>query len=226
MTVFCLFCQVGGRGWECPPGTWYISGRCFYFTPKVDTRLGALNQCKAFNADYDLVNFRSFEEFWWVITQIRAGGDVPVFWMGLNDMEEENRFVWTDGVTTTFLNWHNTEPNGDTRENCVVGAWYDGAAEWVDVDCNYDQIIGLCASPYYDPVLRSANSTLDSGERSVPVNLPVKTPEVADSDVFRVAFTVHKDFAMGMVTALAVVIALAQQVLLWRRALERVAGKR
>ena len=52
-------------------------------------------------------------------------------WIGINDIMEENRFVYTkSGMPILFENWNAGQPNGKTTENCIVqhptsGKWYD-----------------------------------------------------------------------------------------------------
>merc|ERR1712062_584020 len=52
-------------------------------------------------------------------------------WIGINDIMEENRFVYTkSGKPILFENWHAGQPNGKTTENCITqipstGKWYD-----------------------------------------------------------------------------------------------------
>ena len=52
------------------------------------------------------------------------------FWIGLNNINKENGFQWTDGTATSFFNWNNGEPNNfNGIEDCVEiysnGAWND-----------------------------------------------------------------------------------------------------
>ncbi|XP_004437145.1 C-type lectin domain family 3 member A [Diceros bicornis minor] len=53
------------------------------------------------------------------------------FWLGINDMVTEGKFVDVNGITISFLNWDNAQPNGGKRENCALlsqsaqGKWSD-----------------------------------------------------------------------------------------------------
>jgi len=40
-------------------------------------------------------------------------------WIGLNDRATENEFVWSDGTTSVFPQWHDDEPGGGRGENCA-----------------------------------------------------------------------------------------------------------
>ncbi|KJU87798.1 secreted protein containing C-type lectin domain protein [Candidatus Magnetobacterium bavaricum] len=42
------------------------------------------------------------------------------YWIGLNDMANEGKYVWSDGKNYTYMNWDKNEPNGGRSENCLV----------------------------------------------------------------------------------------------------------
>ena len=56
-----------------------------------------------------------------------------IFWIGLNDRASEGHFVWPSGKSVTFTDFGDTEPNGNTRENCVNWGftWNDLPCEWL-----------------------------------------------------------------------------------------------
>ena len=42
-------------------------------------------------------------------------------YIGFNDFENENSFVWTDGSVTDYVRWSNNEPNNHSgAEHCVA----------------------------------------------------------------------------------------------------------
>uniref|UniRef100_A0A2R8P8R5 C-type lectin domain family 3 member A n=2 Tax=Callithrix jacchus TaxID=9483 RepID=A0A2R8P8R5_CALJA len=55
------------------------------------------------------------------------------FWLGINDMVTEGKFVDVNGAAISFLNWDRAQPDGGKRENCVLfsqsaqGKWSDEA---------------------------------------------------------------------------------------------------
>lgn len=59
------------------------------------------------------------------------------FWIGGSDLAQEGTYVWSDGTDWTYDNWIPGEPNGRTRENCVVANWH-GSGLWNDGPCDYD----------------------------------------------------------------------------------------
>ncbi|MFY0533571.1 C-type lectin domain-containing protein [Nannocystis pusilla] len=57
------------------------------------------------------------------------------WWIGLNDVDAEDDFVWTDGTPLEFTAWNEGEPNNSGEEDCVnVPAWAGGL--WNDLACD------------------------------------------------------------------------------------------
>ena len=62
-------------------------------------------------------------------------------WIAYNDKEEEGKFVWEDGCTSSYTNWDAgppQEPNDDPNyrgEDCTI-KWNDGTV-WNDVPCDF-----------------------------------------------------------------------------------------
>jgi hypothetical protein len=58
------------------------------------------------------------------------------FWIGLNDLDTEATYKWTDGSNYYYANWNNREPNDYMRqENCIHLLRYNG--KWNDQHCQY-----------------------------------------------------------------------------------------
>ena len=56
-------------------------------------------------------------------------------WIGLNDIDTEGTYVWTDGSNGDYTNWYSpSEPNNWKDQDCVVIFYDDG--KWQDVDCD------------------------------------------------------------------------------------------
>ncbi|XP_004600567.1 C-type lectin domain family 3 member A [Sorex araneus] len=55
------------------------------------------------------------------------------FWLGINDMNSEGKFVDVHGFALSFSHWDRAQPNGGKRENCALfsqsaqGRWSDEA---------------------------------------------------------------------------------------------------
>lgn len=58
-------------------------------------------------------------------------------WVGLNDIDEEGVFVWTDGSPNTYARYFGSEPdNYAGNENCVVIITGGNAADFRDITCS------------------------------------------------------------------------------------------
>ncbi|XP_053409086.1 macrophage mannose receptor 1-like [Mercenaria mercenaria] len=57
------------------------------------------------------------------------------FWIGLNDIQVDNRFQWSDGSKVTYTNWNTNEPNNymNRNEDCVTMLLSNG--KWNDERC-------------------------------------------------------------------------------------------
>ena len=77
---------------------------------------------------YGLVTIDSGEEDTAIIDWIPGDS-----WIGLNDRDEEDRFVWIDGTEPTFTSWADGEPNDSWGEDCT---FLRTTKEWNDANCN------------------------------------------------------------------------------------------
>ena len=60
-------------------------------------------------------------------------------WIGLNDIAQEGKFVWSDGTPNNYSNFHPNEPNSHGgRENCVNMFDIGWDLKWNDFPCNKD----------------------------------------------------------------------------------------
>ncbi|KAJ8319660.1 hypothetical protein KUTeg_002788 [Tegillarca granosa] len=59
------------------------------------------------------------------------------FWLGINDIEEEDKWVYSStGTAITVTNWGPGDPNGNRTSNCVV-TWIGSSyhSSWADAPC-------------------------------------------------------------------------------------------
>ena len=56
------------------------------------------------------------------------------FWIGLNDIDNERTFVWSDGRTKTYTSWSNGEPNHYDGEDCAT---VTPLLKWNDAYCHF-----------------------------------------------------------------------------------------
>ncbi|KAL5010854.1 hypothetical protein ScPMuIL_013159 [Solemya velum] len=83
----------------------------------------------------DLVSFRDDAEAQFVITLFNGiYPRVDSFWIGLNNLDSERSFEWSDGTPLGYTNWELNEPNNyNQAENCALFNWNSKA--WVDINC-------------------------------------------------------------------------------------------
>jgi hypothetical protein len=70
--------------------------------------------------------------FFFLKTATLSKGHVHI---GLNDIEEEGKFINTDGSEPSWSNWYTTNPDGNIHHNCVI-AYYNHNLEWDDNACS------------------------------------------------------------------------------------------
>lgn len=59
--------------------------------------------------------------------------------LGINDRQLEGKFVHIDGRPAVYMNWRDTEPNGQRTENCVEQD--PKRRKWNDIPCEWTRTI-------------------------------------------------------------------------------------
>ncbi|XP_077993135.1 C-type mannose receptor 2-like [Glandiceps talaboti] len=106
----------------CADGWLGYGSKCFLAISMVEAenRISwdeALLDCR--NRGGDLASFHSDDELRYVKTNSKVINFLDEFWIGLNDRDSENGFVWTDGSPVNFVSWADGEPNNSDDEDCV-----------------------------------------------------------------------------------------------------------
>ena len=61
-------------------------------------------------------------------------------WIGFNDIDKENDWVWADGTPVGYNAWEvsgNGEPDGGKSENCAgMNPGQVNWAQWIDTNCD------------------------------------------------------------------------------------------
>ena len=91
----------------------YLVNHKFEVVTTKKSWLDARAHCQNLNGD--LASFKSEEE----VTEISYLSS-EWKWIGLNDKQEEGKWVWSDGSTTTWTEWSPNQPNGGTQDNCAL----------------------------------------------------------------------------------------------------------
>ena len=95
--------------------------------------------------DGDLASVTSTEEKEKIRVLLSRFSDKEWFWIGLNDIEKEGKFVWSDGSAYNDNNWKANEPNGNRSENCMFS---DKSVQWYDHRCTVT-LYFICKIPLY-----------------------------------------------------------------------------
>ena len=114
-------------------------GTCYsHFTSTGINWVDARLQCVS--RGYDLATVTSLEENT-LMFSLNPGSNC---WIGINDRENEDTFIWADGTESTYTRWSPGEPNdvGGT-EDC--GETF-GNENWNDDPCTRVNLCYLCST--------------------------------------------------------------------------------
>ena len=114
-------------------------GRCYsYFNSSVLNWQDARDMCIALGGD--LATITSLEENT-ILSNIEPGS--TNCWIGLNDIDVDNTFVWADGTESTYRQWFLGQPdNHQSNEDCVEIS----GEEWNDRPCQSIQGCYFCGT--------------------------------------------------------------------------------
>ncbi|XP_050976622.1 CD209 antigen-like protein A isoform X1 [Labeo rohita] len=107
-------------GWVCHQSSLY------FISSELKNWIESRTYCTEKGAD--LISINSSEEQDFIK---KVPGDTGV-WIGLSDLNVEDTWKWVDGSRVTFKFWRSGEPNGYTKENCVLSY----ATGWIDHRCH------------------------------------------------------------------------------------------
>nr|XP_002127919.1 collectin-46-like [Ciona intestinalis] len=130
--------------------SWFSAGNGYLYTTLPASNYQAANRsCAAIGARLAVAAPRNIN-----ITR-RIGDHFGITsqhnWIGLNDIEQENTWVWENGerLLSSDANWSSGEPtnwNGQVVEDCVL-LYHTG--KWNDASCDYFNI-PLCEMSVFD----------------------------------------------------------------------------
>nr|XP_039259019.1 C-type lectin lectoxin-Thr1-like [Styela clava] len=118
--------------------TWYQARNYYYYKlfHNNATYAEAKTNCKRLGGQLASEGYRDADVRREILPLVKSGGSST--WIGLNDIQEENTFIWEDGVTATAgsIPWHEDQPNSyDGNQDCVeMGPNWDW--ELNDEDCS------------------------------------------------------------------------------------------
>ncbi|KAM4888618.1 C-type lectin domain family 17, member A isoform 2-T2 [Thomomys bottae] len=108
----------------CPDGWLPFEGKCYYFSSTTASWGEARKFCQESYSHLVIVNSFAEHDF---ISKVH--GSPRVYWLGLNDLEQEGEWRWLDGSPVTLSFWDPQEPNDLNGEDCASmnrgGTWND-----------------------------------------------------------------------------------------------------
>jgi len=120
-------CDHSGQGWS----SW--SGHCYRFFEENLSWQDARNKCIAAGADLVAIANQAENDF--VATLANT-----TFFTGLNDIDSEGSWKWSNGSGVSYTNWAPGEPNNSGNEDCMH--YYIGGSQpnrWNDIPCGAAQ---------------------------------------------------------------------------------------
>ncbi|XP_025096403.1 low affinity immunoglobulin epsilon Fc receptor-like [Pomacea canaliculata] len=129
---------------QCPRSWTQRDESCYVVLDRVVTWLSAREFCEAVGGH--LVEVESADENNFLLNMLKTHG-VTGAWIGLEDIIEEGRFVWTTSQKeASFTNWSTGEPDDLQGQDCVwmtnTSPFTPGA--WDDADCASYQVHAVC----------------------------------------------------------------------------------
>ncbi|XP_030848434.1 low affinity immunoglobulin epsilon Fc receptor-like [Strongylocentrotus purpuratus] len=129
----------------CPERFMQVGNRCYYYNSNEVDWHDARHACNRLGAH--LVSIHNYEDSREVYVLWKSLVDDDylntwhrAYWIGLNDLQNENVFEWSDGTPMDYSLWHPIEPNNNNNgEDCVspknLGSNDFDRQKWNDSGC-------------------------------------------------------------------------------------------
>ena len=124
---------------NCAEGWTKIGSMCYMAAMGEPVRWEeAQSRCEEYDGNLVTINSIQLQKRFTEISRHHK----KVFWIGLNDREEEGMFRWVSGSSSSFVHWNVNEPNNVRNEDCAVtsptGYWNDrSCAHKLDYICEH-----------------------------------------------------------------------------------------
>ena len=114
---------------NCVSGFSYYNGHCYKLYETALEWSDASYQCQC-NGGNALASITSTEENTFISNLLGSTSDA---WIGLNDIDTQETYVWTDGTPYIYNNWDDGQPtNTNNKQDCVI---IKNTGFWSDVTC-------------------------------------------------------------------------------------------
>jgi len=117
----------------CPDGWIGNSYSCYWRSSYTATWRSARDACTSMSSggtSSDLVSVQSLSENQFLVATMHASDS----WIGLNDLENDGTFVWTDGSSVSYTHWEAGQPNDLLDQDCV-NIIEGSSGDWDDNHC-------------------------------------------------------------------------------------------
>ncbi|XP_063787741.1 CD209 antigen-like protein C isoform X2 [Pseudophryne corroboree] len=118
---------------SCDSGWLQFEDSCYLLTSSRSNWTTAQSACERLQSNLAIITSRKEQVF------LNYQMSERHYWIGLTDVETENKFKWVDGTTlslTSFSNWGNGNPDNKNDEDCVqlrdCGRWNDAQCSGVN----------------------------------------------------------------------------------------------
>ncbi|XP_071511497.1 alpha-N-acetylgalactosamine-specific lectin-like [Diadema antillarum] len=128
-----FYCVVA----ECPTYYTEFNSKCYRVFGAKKTWSDASSYCRL-DGGGNLVSIHSSSEndfvfdFW----RTSTGGNDGYYWIGMNDIDNEAWYKWSDGSSVVYQNFYMGEPNNNGNEDCVHV--YPSVKQWNDWKCSQE----------------------------------------------------------------------------------------
>ncbi|KAK1879625.1 Lactose-binding lectin l-2 [Dissostichus eleginoides] len=114
------------RQTNCPSLWTSFDGRCYKYIGTQATWARAELQCVSQGGNLVSIHSRAEEDFVKLLIKLSDPAE-GITWIGLSDIYEQGRWVWSDGCAAKYFFWNQGEPNNQGGEDCVqqLGKWND-----------------------------------------------------------------------------------------------------
>lgn len=117
---------------------WDLYGNACYRTSgdSTATFTDAMDTCRTWHTDADLVTIMDESENSFVLAMIRRTFGFNSHWIGGNDIDTEGSWTWTSGEPWAYSKWNTDEPSGNSGiGNCAQMTW-GSTGVWDDSECS------------------------------------------------------------------------------------------
>ena len=137
--LLALLLCAGVASASCPTNVEWLEfeGFCYWRSTYAAPWEQAVNACPTVGTGSQLASIHSLLENAFIM----GSYDYADSWIGLNDIEQEGQFTWSDGSDVDFTNWARQQPDNKFGQDCVHVPDLDNpnAAEWDDENCDNER---------------------------------------------------------------------------------------